>query len=347
MDYESVGVNLNDREFFNAKLAAKMQWLGGHAGAFDVGGDYLVSSCDGIGTKIKLYLENKDVKGVSIKNLGQDLVAMVFNDIVCFGATPLFMNDVLAVPTITDEYLELIDGINEALKTLEGNPPLISGDISIHPEIETFDIAGFGVGACPKKNYISGSHIKDGDIILGLKSSGFHSNGYTLIRKVWIKESEALANNIMFMKDRDEIIKRLLTPSRVYVNTILALLRKYAPSINGICHIAGGGRENLNRLMGENLNLRPRWNDNWTTHPEFEFIQKAGKISDGEMRRVFNDGIGMMLVVDPKEVKGIVEYLEKLKEDVIVCGTISTRFTQTRNPVTGRVNEPTGKYLLN
>ena len=335
MDYDSVGVSLYDQEIFSVKLAAKMPWLGGHSGAFDVGSDYLVSGCDGIGTKIKLYLENKDVKGVSIKNLGQDLVAMVFNDIVCCGATPLFMNDYLAVPSISDEYLELIDGINDSLKTLEGKPPLISGETAIHPDIETFDIAGFGVGACPKKNYIDGKNIRDGDVILGLRSSGFHSNGYTLIRKVWL-DKESFRS-----KDRDEIVKRLLTPTRIYVNTILSVLRKYAPSVNGICHITGGGRENLNRLMGENLNLRPRWNDDWTKPPEFEFIQKNGKISDGEMRRVFNDGIGMMMVVDPDEVIGIVEYLEKLGEDVVVCGTISTRFKQTRNPVTGRVNEQT------
>ena len=111
MDYEEVGVSLYEQDIFNAKLAAKMPWLGGHSGAIDIGSDYLVSSCDGIGTKIKLYLENKDVEGVSIKNLGQDLVAMVFNDIVCSGATPLFMNDYLAVGSINDEYLELIDGI--------------------------------------------------------------------------------------------------------------------------------------------------------------------------------------------------------------------------------------------
>ena len=335
MDYDSVGVSLYDQEIFSVKLAAKMPWLGGHSGAFDVGEDYLVSGCDGIGTKVKLYLENKDVKGVSIKDLGQDLVAMVFNDIVCCGATPLFMNDYLAVPSISDEYLELIDGINIALKGLEGKPPLISGETAIHTDIETFDIAGFGVGACPKKNYIDGKNIKEGDIILGLRSSGFHSNGYTLIRKVWL-EKESFRS-----KDRDEIIKRLLTPTRIYVNTILSVLRKYAPSVNGICHITGGGRENLNRLMGENLNLRPRWNDDWTKPPEFEFIQKNGKISDGEMRRVFNDGIGMMMVVDPDGVVGVVEYLEKLGEGVVVCGSISTRFKQTRNPVTGRVNEPT------
>ena len=155
MNYAQAGVNLQDRDLYVAKLASKMPWLGGHSGAFDVGSDYLVSSCDEVGEKAKLYLENKHVNGVSIKNLGQDLVAMVFNDIVCSGATPLFMNNYLAVPTITDELLELIDGINDSLKPLEGKPPLISGETAIHPDIETFNIAGFGVGACPKNNYIT------------------------------------------------------------------------------------------------------------------------------------------------------------------------------------------------
>jgi phosphoribosylformylglycinamidine cyclo-ligase len=332
MDYESVGVNTQNRDLFHAKLAAKMPWLGGHSGAFDVGGDYLVSASDNIGAKIKLYLENRDVKGVSIKNLGQDLVAMVFNDIVCSGATPLFMNDYLAVPSINDEYLTLIDGINDALKGLEGKPPLISGETAIQPEIEPFDIAGFGVGACPKANYLTGEKIKENDVILGLRSSGFHSNGYTLIRKIWNAPHS-------FHWDADEMVNFLLTPARIYVNTVLSMLRKYAPHINGICHIAGGGRDNLNRLLGENLNLRPNWNDNWTKPPEFEFIQKNGNISDQEMKRVFNDGIGMMMIVDPKEIVGMVEYLEKLGEDVVVCGNIKTRFTQTVNEETGRVNE--------
>jgi|TARA_B100000959_G_scaffold142869_1_gene150001 phosphoribosylformylglycinamidine cyclo-ligase len=332
MDYDSVGVSLTDQEFFNAKLSAKMPWLGGHCGAFDVGADFLVSSCDSIGTKIKLYQESKEkYEGISIKNLSQDLVAMVFNDIVCSGATPLFMSDYLAVPAINDELHEFIDGLNETLKTLEGRPPLISGNTPIQPEIETLDIAGFGVGACPKKNYIDGKNIKDSDVILGLRSSGFHSDGYALIRKIW--------NDIPVAEGDQEMIIRLLTPSRIYVNTILSVLRKYAPFINGICHITSGGRENLNRLMGENLNLRPRWNNDWTRPEEFDYIQKNGNISDGEMRRVFNDGIGMMLVVDPNEVVGIVEYLEKLKEEVVVCGTISTRFKQTVNTETGRVNE--------
>ena len=313
-----------------------MPWLGGHSGAFDVGGDYLVSGCDGIGSKIQLYLDNKDKEGVSIKNLGQDLVAMVFNDIVCSGATPLFMNDYLAVGSINDTYLELVDGINDALKGLEGKPPLISGETAIHKYLDknpkTFDIAGFGVGACPKANYIDGKKIVEGNVMLGLRSSGFHSNGYTLINEVWKHQSYRC-------EDRLAMLHRLLTPTRLYVNTVLTILREFAPYVNGICHITGGGRDNLLRLLGEGLNLRPNWNNNWTRPEEFQFIQEKGEISDQEMVRVFNDGIGMIMVVDPDKVADIVERLEKLGEGVVVCGTVLTRLKQTRNEATGRYNE--------
>jgi|GEM_PF-1066079 phosphoribosylformylglycinamidine cyclo-ligase len=332
MDYESVGVNLHEQDLFNVKLAMRMPWLGGHSGAFDVGSDYLVSGCDGIGTKIKLYQDNSDVEGVSIKNLGQDLVAMVFNDIVCSGATPLFMNDYLAVPKIDDIYLELIDGIRDALKGLEGSPPLISGETAIHPDIKTFDIAGFGVGACPKANYIDGKEIVAGNVMLGLRSSGFHANGYTLIRKVWQDR------RYLYTDSHPDMLKRLLTPTRIYVNTVLSILREFAPYVKGICHITGGGRDNLLRLLGEDLNLRPNWNNNWTKPEEFKFIQEKGEISDEEMVRVFNDGIGMIMVVDPEKVADIVNRLEKLGEDVIVCGTIMKRLKQTRNETTGRID---------
>jgi len=336
MDYESVGVSLQDQDMFNAKLATKMPWLGGHSGAFDVGSDYLVSGCDGIGSKIQLYLDNKDKEGVSIKNLGQDLVAMVFNDIVCSGATPLFMNDYLAVGSINDTYLELVDGINDALKGLEGKPPLISGETAIHKYLDknpkTFDIAGFGVGAVPKANYIDGKKIVEGNMMLGLRSSGFHSNGYTLINEVWKNQSYRC-------EDRLAMLQRLLTPTRLYVNTVLALLREFAPYVNGICHITGGGRDNLLRLLGEGLNLRPNWNNDWTKPEEFQFIQEKGEISDQEMVRVFNDGIGMILVVDPDKVADIVSRLEKLGEEVVVCGTVLARLKQTRNEATGRYNE--------
>ena len=230
-----------------------------------------------------------------------------------------------------DQLQNIIDGINDSLKGLEGSPPLISGETAIHPEIKTFDIAGFGVGACPKANYIDGKNIKDGNVMLGLASSGFHSNGYTLIRKVWQDQSYRC-------DDRLAMINRLLTPTRIYVNTVLALLREFAPYVNGICHITGGGRDNLLRLLGEDLNLRPNWNNNWTRPEEFKFIQEKGEISDQEMVRVFNDGIGMILVVDPNKVADIVERLQKLGEDVVVCGTVMKRLKQTRNETTGRID---------
>ena len=117
MDYQSSGVDLQDQNMFNAKLAAKMPWLGGYAGAYDLGDDYLVSATDGVGSKIKLYFDHKDYPDINIKNLGHDLVAAVMNDIVCTGAIPLFMNDYLSVHDLkSDEYLDLIDGINEGLK---------------------------------------------------------------------------------------------------------------------------------------------------------------------------------------------------------------------------------------
>ena len=172
MNYKDSGVNLHEQDMFNAQLATQMPWLGGFAGAFDIGDDFLVSSTDGVGTKIKLYNSYKDLDGVSIRNLGIDLVAMVMNDIVCTGAKPLFFNDYLAVNTIESvEALELVAGINEGLAQC-GNVPLLGGETAIMSDmykLGDFDVAGFGVGACPKDDYIDGSGISAGNVMIGLK----------------------------------------------------------------------------------------------------------------------------------------------------------------------------------
>ena len=335
MNYEQAGVNLQDQNLYHFKLYNKMNWLGGHVGSFDVGSDFLVSSCDGIGSKIKLYQENKDIPGVSIKNLGHDLVANVFNDIVTCGARPLFMNDYLIVPEIDDIYLGLIDGINEALKSIGPNIPLLSGETAIQPDIECFDLAGFGIGACPKVKYIDGSAIKEGDMMLGIASNGFHCNGYTLIRKVvndWTWDITKGDGG------KQVLINQLLTPTRNYVNTILDITDKFTGLIHGISHITSFGRDNVLRLLGENLNLRPTWNNNWLKPEEFSTIQQMGHISDQEMIRVFNDGLGMILIVDPEGVQDVISELQHLGENVIVCGTIAERFKQVKNEETGRYN---------
>ena len=216
MNYKESGVDLHEQDVFNARLAKKMPWLGGFGGAFDIGEDYLISSTDGVGTKVMLYNDYKDEPGVSISNLGIDLVAMVMNDIVCTGAKPLFFNDYLAVNDLTKmDAMDLIAGINTGLH-LCGDVPLLGGETAIMGDMYgegEFDVAGFGVGACPKDDFIDGTAISDGDVMLGLASSGFHSNGYTLIRKV--------LENVPNEDIPTDLFKDLLKPTKIYVNSIL------------------------------------------------------------------------------------------------------------------------------
>ena len=327
MDYQSSGIDLQDQNMFNASLADKMPWLGGYAGAYDTGDDYIVSATDGIGTKIKLYTQNRDSPDVSIKNLGHALVSAVMNYIVCTGARPLFMNDYLSVHDLKsgDEYLELMDGIKEALLQCGPNVSLIGGETAILPDDHKkneFNIAGFGVGVCKKTVFIDGREINDSNMMIGLKSSGFHCNGYTLIRKVW--DNIVSRDNVV----TDNILKRLLAPSRIYVTSVLAVLKKYPKKVRGIAHITGGGRDNILRLLGEGYNLRPIWSNDWSRPEEFDWIQDKGDISDEEMKRVFNDGIGMILVVDKDFAVKIIDQLTELGESPVICGYIERRLTK-------------------
>lgn len=342
MDYQSAGVNLQDQNMFNARLAAKFPWLGGYAGAYDVGDNYLVSATDGVGTKIKLWCDNRDFPDMDIGTLGLDLVASVMNDIVCTGAKPLFMNDYLAVhdlktPSLQEQYCRLMEGIRDGLGQCGPNVPLLGGETAIMPEVykkNEFNLAGFGVGVVKKEDFIDGREIDDGHMMIGLKSSGFHCNGYTLIRKVWKKAGNG---NL----PADTMLERLLTPSRIYVNSVLAVLEEHKQSkpVKGIAHITGGGRDNILRLLGEGFNLRPIWNNDWERPEEFAWIQEKGNISDEEMKRVFNDGIGMILVVKKESTVKIVEQLTDLGESPVICGHIERRLAKG----TDALKKPNGK----
>lgn len=320
MNYKDSGVDLHEQEVFNAKLANKMPWIGGFAGAFDIGEDYLVSSTNGVGTKVMLYNDYKDTPGVSIANLGIDLVAMVLNDLVCTGVKPLFFNDYLAVNDLTKmDAMKLINGINTGL-SLCGDIPLIAGDTAIMGDMYgegQFDVAGFAVGAIPKDNFIDGTAIKDGDVMLGLESSGFHSNGYTLIRKV--------LETVPKEDISDDLIKDLLKPTKIYVKSVLHTLRKHKKTVHAISHITGAGRANVNRLLGEDVNLRPVWHDAEPTNETFDFIKKHGDIDEFEFRKVFNNGIGMVFIVDRSDAYEIQRTLESIGEKVFEVGSIATR----------------------
>jgi phosphoribosylformylglycinamidine cyclo-ligase len=318
MNYKDSGVDLHEQDMFNARLCQKMPWLGGFAGALDIGNDYLVSSTDGVGTKVKLYVQAQEEEGVSIKNIGIDLVAMVMNDIVCCGAKPLFFNDYLAVNQLSQiDALGLIEGINEGLKQCGDNVPLLGGETAIMTDMYKegdFDIAGFGVGACPKDDFIDGSGIVDGDVMIGLKSDGFHSNGYTLIRKVI--ESE----------DTEDIpFSDLLRPTKIYVKPVLEVVNKHKGKVHGIAHITGGGRSNVDRLLGEDINLRPVWFENQTLTEEMEWIKMSGQIDELEFRKVFNNGIGMVLIVDREEYPMIQDTLDGLDVEHVEIGAIGSR----------------------
>jgi len=324
MNYKDSGVDLQQQDLFNARLCSAMPWLGGFAGAFDIGDDYLVSSTDGVGTKIKLYVQSQKEKGVSIKNIGIDLVGMVMNDIVCTGARPIFFNDYLAVNQLTQlDASGLIDGINDGLLMCGDNVPLLGGETAIMTDMYKsgeFDIAGFGVGVCPKDNFIDGSNIVEGDVMIGLLSDGFHSNGYTLIRKV--------VNKVLKESPEDipkDLFTNLLKPTRIYVKPVLRAIQKGKGGVHGIAHITGGGRSNVDRLLGEDINLKPVWFEDNHKPDEMIWIQEQGNIDDIEMKRVFNNGIGMVLIVSRKVAGELIGLLEAMDERPVQVGVIEKR----------------------
>lgn len=320
MNYKNSGVDLHEQDVFNVKLCNKMPWLGGPAGAFDIGDDYLVSSTNGVGTKIKLFIQAQKENGVSINNIGIDLVAMVMNDIICTGAKPLFFNDYLAVNKLNEIDAEgLIDGINQGLRQC-GDVPLISGDTAIMPGMYNtgeFDISGFATAVCPKSDFIDGTAIEDGDVMIGLKSSGFHSNGYTLIRDV--------LKTVSVNDYPTNIFSQLLRPSKIYVQSVLSVIRHSKGGVHGIAHITGGGRANVDKLLGEDLNLRPEWFEDNHKTDEMLWIQKHGNIDDIEMKRVFNNGIGMVLIVSRESAQKVIELFQAMGESPVQVGYIKKR----------------------
>lgn len=274
----------------------------------------LVSSSDGVGTKLKIAgLANKH------DTVGIDAVAMNVNDILCTGAEPLFFLDYLAYSQLKEKILvDIVKGINNGC--IESGCSLIGGETAQMPGMYKpgeYDIAGFCVGIVEKKNIIDGSKIKSGDLIIGLASSGLHSNGFSLVRKVFSQN------------ELKRLSKELLKPTRIYVKPVLSLLHPtpYLPrrqasilhaAIKGISHITGGAfYDKISRILPKNVNAMI-YQDSWLIPKIFQIIQKKGKIKTKEMFHTFNMGIGMVLVVEPKDVRPVILKLRKLK----VCSGI-------------------------
>jgi phosphoribosylformylglycinamidine cyclo-ligase len=295
--------------------------VGGFGGLFALPGNYrepvLVAGTDGVGTKLKIafLLDKHDT-------IGQDAVAMCVNDILVQGAEPLFFLDYLAVGKLLPERVaEIVGGVAHGCRL--AGCALIGGETAEMPGFYAegeYDLAGFAVGVVERKSIIDGSGIFPGDAVIGLPSAGLHSNGYSLARKVLL-EKAALGLNTYLPELGKTLGEELLTPTKIYVKTILQLLSRVP--VRGMAHITGGGLpENLPRCLPEGLSAEINRRA-WTPPPIFPLIQKLGAVTEDEMFRTFNMGIGFVCVVPAGEAEKAYHILETCGEQPVILGKVA------------------------
>lgn len=296
--------------------------IGGFSGLYSLNTEkydqpILVSGTDGVGSKLNVaFLTGKH------DTIGIDLVAMVVNDILAQGAKPLFFLDYLAMGKVIPDMAEqILKGIVEGCR--QADCALIGGETAELPDFYKegeYDLAGFGVGVVDRSNIIDGSEIAVGDQIIGLASSGIHSNGYTLVRRLLFDD--------LGMKVDDPLVgttvgEELLKPTIIYVNTVHVLLRDFR--ILGIAHITGGGlTENVPRVLPQGCQAVIR-KGSWDAPEIFQYLQFAGQLAEEEMFRTFNMGVGMVLIVNPGQTEEIMDRLRGMGQAAWVIGEIKER----------------------
>ncbi len=276
----------------------------------------LVSGTDGVGTKLKIaFLTDKH------DTVGQDCVAMCVNDIVCQGAAPLFFLDYIATGKVQAEKIaDIVKGIADGCVLSECS--LVGGETAEMPSFysdDEYDMAGFAVGIADKSKIITGAKVAEGNVIIGIPSSGIHSNGYSLVRKVFFDKMD------MDVADYVEELgttlgDALITPTKIYVKACKSVFRNF--DVNGIVHITGGGfYENIPRIIPEGLGVEIT-TGTWEVLPIFKYIKKCGNIDAKEMFSTFNMGIGMMMVVDEADAAGVVGALVAAGEKPSIIGKV-------------------------
>jgi phosphoribosylformylglycinamidine cyclo-ligase len=301
--------------------------IGGFAGLFSLHlgnakNPVLVSSTDGVGTKLKVafMLDKHDTIGI-------DLVAMVVNDIIVQGAMPLFFLDYLSMGKLNhDTAVEVIRGITTGCK--EANCALIGGETAEMPGFyadNEYDLSGFSVGLVDADKIIDGSEIAIGHQLIGIGSSGLHSNGYSLVRRI-IFEGLKMSVDDHVEEFGRTVGEELIEPTKIYVKTVLSLLKNF--HVFAVCHITGGGIvENLPRVLPTNCRaLISR--SSWNPQPIFHFLRKAGNIAEQEMMRTFNNGIGLIIAVAEKELQDVIQQIEAMGEKAYPIGWIEERGTK-------------------
>jgi phosphoribosylformylglycinamidine cyclo-ligase len=331
--YKNAGVDIDKADAFikNIRPLVKGTYrtgvlgeIGSFGGMFHLGADryrdpVLVSSTDGVGTKLKIaILMNRH------DTIGIDLVAMCANDIVVHGATPLFFLDYLAMGELSTETATLIiEGITHGCR--QARCSLIGGETAEMPGIYQpgdYDLAGFVVGVVERDGIIDGSTIGVGHRIIGLASSGLHANGFSLARQV-LFERQRLRVEDEIPELGGPLGEELLKPTRIYVETVLNLLRDFP--LSGICHITGGGlTDNLPRILPKSCQAVIK-KQSWPVPPIFHFLRDRGNIAEDEMLRTFNNGIGLAVVVAEEHEADVLLRLQGLNEQGYVIGEIVER----------------------
>ena len=318
LDYKTAGVDI-EAGYKSVELMKKhvketmrpevLGGLGGFAGAFDLSGiknmeePVLLSGTDGCGTKVKLafVMDKHDTIGI-------DAVAMCVNDIACSGGEPLFFLDYIACgKNYPEKIAAIVGGVAEGC--VQSDAALIGGETAEHPGLmpeDEYDLAGFAVGVAEKSQIIDGSKVAEGDVLLGLASSGIHSNGYSLVRRVF---ADYTGEEVLPELEGKKLKDVLLEPTRIYVKAALPLIKEEL--VNGIAHITGGGFiENVPRMFSDDLAAEID-ESKVPVLPIFKALEKYGEIKHEEMFEIFNMGIGLMLAVKPENVERVKELLDE------------------------------------
>jgi len=331
--YKEAGVDIEKGDQFvkNISEMVKQTWspevksgLGDFAGLYSLLGyelehPVLVASTDGVGTKLKIAIAMDTHHSVGI-----DLVAMCVNDIIVKGARPLFFLDYLACGELDQKTgQEIVEGIVKGCK--EAGCSLIGGETAEMPGMYPrgdYDLAGFAVGIVDDGKTVDGTNISSGDVIIGLASNGLHSNGFSLVRKI-IDETPSLGLGTYVPELQSPLGEVLLRPTRIYAKTVMSLVRDF--DIKGMAHITGGGIEgNSVRILPGGAAMRVRRNA-WQRPPIFDLFRKHGNLTDDELLRTFNCGIGLILIVSQDSADEVLLHLKGLGESAFVIGDIVAR----------------------
>ena len=331
MDYKKAGVDIEagykSVELMKEHVKKTMRpevlgGLGGFAGAFDLSGiknmeePVLLSGTDGCGTKVKLafVMDKHDTIGI-------DAVAMCVNDIACSGGEPLFFLDYIACgKNYPEKIASIVSGVAEGC--LQSECALVGGETAEHPGLmpeDDYDLAGFAVGVVDKKDIIDGSTIKAGDTLIGIASSGVHSNGFSLVRKVFEMTKESL--DTYYDELGKTLGEALIEPTRIYIKA-LKNVKNAGVRIKGCSHITGGGFfENVPRMLPENVRAVIK-KDSYPVPALFDLIQKNGNIEEHMMYNTFNMGLGMVIAVNPEDVDATMKAIEDAGDKCYVVGNI-------------------------